>query len=84
MDTGEIHRGSGNGSFRKFMDAIVVALTISAIVAGVGAYVKGEVTAALLTAQKERIDVIASEVKGMRAELLLEMRETRAAVERKR
>ena len=82
-DTGEIHRSS-NGSFRKFMDAIVVALTISAIVSGVGAYVKGEVTAAQLQAQEKRVDGVINDVRGMRAELLQEMRETRSAVERKR
>ena len=87
-DTGEIQRGggngNGNGSFRKFTDAVIVALTIAAITSGVSAYVKGEVTSAQLAAQEKRVDGIVNDIKGMRAELLLEMRETRAAVERKR
>ena len=85
-DTGDIHRNgnNGNGSFRKFTDTIVVTLTSAAIMAAVGAYVKGEVTSAQLAAQEKRVDGIVNDIKGMRAELLQEMRETRAVVERKR
>ena len=83
-DTAETQRPTnGNGSFRKFIDTVVITLTIAAVTSGIGAYVKGEITAALLEAQEKRVDGIVNDVKAMRAELLAEMRETRQAVERK-
>ncbi len=86
-DTGEIHR-NGNGAFSKYRDAVITFLTGAAIVGGVAAYVKSEVTATSLvehrTAEKERIDGLATDIKSMRAELLEEIRRTRDAVERRK
>lgn len=87
-DTGEINRnGNGNGT-TKFAVSVLTALTIAAILGGVGAWADGRVTAANLEAHKsfeqQRLDELRNEIAGLRADMKTELRDLRQAVERKK
>lgn len=98
MSTGEILRphasaSSANGS--GLMTRVVAALAIASILGGLAAWSDGRITAATLAEQRQafvehkateqqRLNELSIEMRALRDEMRVELRELRQAVERKR
>ena len=98
MSTGEILRpqanGSGNGALSSTLIRVMAALAVTSIIGGIAAWSDGRITAATLAEQRQafvehkateqqRLNELSVEIKALRDEMRIELREIRQAVERR-
>ena len=99
MSTGEILRPASSGNRTANVSAFLVRLTaglaVTAILGGIAAWSDGRITAATLaeqraaliehkTQEEKRLNDLSAEIRALGAEMRIELKEIRQAVERKR